>query len=269
FGSRKTDNTPHFLLIGGRSVESYFSPTDNVNGRLLTAIASADNDLHFESMLITRADLGRAISNQVISRNIAACSDGLVNDTSGTAGFAFRLMQVGLGNRLVLKRVSGIMHHKTLIVDAGASQSDPTVFVGSHNWTASADTENDENTLVVHDARVTNRYYQEYAARIAEQNAGFTVCRLVLATKSGSVQASTLQVYPNPASGSFQLHLPAGAARTATVVLRDITGRVVLTQTQSLNGTDLTIDATSLKTGLYMVQVTTPETVQTGRVVVQ
>ncbi len=269
FGSRKTDNTPHILSIGGRKVESYFSPTDNVNARLLTAIASADNDLHFESMLITRADLGRAISNQVISRNIAACSDGLVNDTSGTAGFAFRLMQVGLGNRLVLKRVSGIMHHKTLIVDAGASQSDPTVFVGSHNWTASADTENDENTLVVHDARVTNRYYQEYAARIAEQNAGFTVCRLVLATKSGSVQASTLQVYPNPASGSFQLHLPAGAARTATVVLRDITGRVVLTQTQSLNGTDLTIDATSLKTGLYMVQVTTPETVQTGRVVVQ
>ena len=269
FGSRKADNTPHILSIGGRKVESYFSPTDNVNARLLTAIATADNDLHFESMLITRADLARAIASQVTSRNIAACSDGLVNDTSGTAGFAFRLMQAGLGTRVVLKRVSGIMHHKTLIVDAGASQSDPTVFVGSHNWTASADTENDENTLVVHDARTTNRYYQEYAARIAEQNAGFTVCRLVLATKSGSVQASTLQVYPNPTSGSFQLHLAAGAARTATVVLRDITGRVVLTQTQPLNGTDLTIDASALKTGLYMVQVTTPETVQTGRVVVQ
>ena len=269
FGSRKSDNTPHVLNIGGRVVESYFSPTDNVNARLLTAIASADNDLHFESMLITRADLARAIASQVTSRNIAACSDGLVNDTSGTAGFAFRLIQAGMGTRVVLKRVTGIMHHKTLIVDAGASQSDPTVFVGSHNWTASADTENDENTLVVHDARVTNRYYQEYAARIAEQNAGFTVCRLVLATKSGSIQASNLQVYPNPARGSFQLHLTAGAARTATVVLRDITGRVVFTHTQPLNGTDLTIDATSLKTGLYMVQVTTPETVQTGRVVVQ
>ena len=269
FGSRKSDNTPHVLNIGGRVVESYFSPTDNVNARLLTTIATADNDLHFESMLITRADLARAIANQVTSRNMAACSDGLVNDTSGTAGFAFRLMQAGLGTRVVLKRVTGIMHHKTLIVDAGASQSDPTVFVGSHNWTASADTENDENTLVVHDARVTNRYYQEYAARIAEQNAGFTVCRLVLATKSGSIQASNLQVYPNPARGSFQLHLAAGAARTATVVLRDITGRVVLTQTLPLNGTDLTIDATSLKTGLYMVQVTTPEAVQTSRVVVQ
>jgi len=273
FGSRKTDNTPHFLNIGGKSVESYFSPTDNVNGRLLQAIASADNDLHFESMLITRADLARAITAQVTQRGIGSCSDGLVNDTSGTAGYSFRLMQAGLGNRLLIKRTNagfGIMHHKTLIVDAGASQSDPTVFVGSHNWTLSADTENDENTLVVHDARVTNRYYQEYAARIAEQNvAGVVVCRLVLATRTGTVQTSTMQVYPNPASSSFQLHLASTTARTATVVLRDATGRVVLTQTRPLTGTDLNIDATALKSGLYMVQVTTPESTQVGRVVVE
>ncbi|MFC6223757.1 phospholipase D-like domain-containing protein [Hymenobacter artigasi] len=272
FGSRKSDNTPHYLNIGGKSVESYFSPTDNVNARLLTAIASADNDLHFESMLVTRADLGRAIANQITTRNIAGCSDGLVNDTSGTAGYAFRLAQAGLGNRLIIKRTAagfGIMHHKTLIVDAGASQSDPTVFVGSHNWTASADTENDENTLVVHDARVTNRYYQEYAARIAENTTAFTVCRLVLATRTGTVQASTMQAYPNPARGSFSLHLASSSARTATIVLRDVTGRVVLTQTQPLTGTDLTIDATALKAGLYMVQVTTPEAVQTSRVVVE
>ena len=272
FGSRKTDNTPHFLNIGGKLVESYFSPTDNVNARLLTAIASADNDLHFESMLITRADLGRAIANQVTLRGITGCSDGLVNDTSGTAGYAFRLLQAGLGSRLLIKRANsgfGIMHHKTLIVDAGASQSDPTVFVGSHNWTASADTENDENTLVVHDDRVTNRYYQEYAARIAEQNGGFTVCRLVLATRAGTVQATTLQAYPNPARGSFNLHLTSSTARTATIVLRDVTGRVVLTQTQPLTGNDLTIDATMLKSGLYLVQVTTPEAVHTSRVVVE
>ncbi|MBU6122577.1 phospholipase D-like domain-containing protein [Hymenobacter siberiensis] len=272
FGSRKSDNTPHILNIGGKSVESYFSPTDNVNARLLTAIASADNDLHFESMLVTRADLGRAIANQVTQRGITGCSDGLVNDTSGTAGYAFRLAQAGLGNRLIIKRTAagfGIMHHKTLIVDAGASQSDPTVFVGSHNWTASADTENDENTLVVHDARVTNRYYQEYAARIAENTTAFTVCRLVLATRAGTVQASTMQAYPNPARGSFQLHLASSSARTATIVLRDVTGRVVLTQTQPLTGTDLNIDATALKSGLYMVQVTTPEAVQTSRVVVE
>lgn len=58
-------------------------------------------------------------------------------------------------------------------------------------------------------------------------------------------------------------------ARTATVVLRDTTGRVVLTQTQPLTGTDLSIDATTLKSGLYMVQVTTPEAIQVSRIVVE
>ena len=272
FGSRKTDNTPHHLMIGGRHVESYFSPTDNVNGRLLEAIGTADNDLHFESMLITRADLARAISNQITTRNIAGCSDGLVNDTSGTAGYPFRLMKPTMGNRLIIKRSGagfGIMHHKTLIVDAGASQSDPTVFVGSHNWTLSADTENDENTLVVHDAHITNRYYQEYAARIAEQNQGFTACRLVLATRTGTVQTSTMQAYPNPTKGTFSLKLASTNARTATVVLRDVTGRVVLERTQPYTGQDIAVDATTLKSGIYMVQVTTPEAVQVSRVVVE
>jgi hypothetical protein len=269
FGSRKIDNTPHYLVIGGKQVQSWFSPTDNVNAHLIETVKTADFDLHVLSMLVTRTDIGRAIADQVSLRNMAACSDGLTNDTSGVAGFVFRTIRSGMGPRFLLKRTPGIMHHKTLIVDAGASQSDPTVFVGSHNWTASADTENDENTLVIHDARITNQYYQEYSARIAAENQGITTCRLVLATKAGTVQASTMQLYPNPTTGSFNLHLASTTARTATVVLRDATGRVVLTKTQPLTGTDLAIDAATLQAGLYMVQVTTPEAVQVSRVVVQ
>ncbi|WP_210521723.1 phospholipase D-like domain-containing protein [Hymenobacter terricola] len=271
FGNRKTDNTPHFLRIGGRDVQSYFSPTDNVNGRLIETVQTADNDLHFASMLITRADIARAIRDRVQLRNIAQCTEGVTNDTASTDGSGnnFRVIRSAIGNRMILKRGSYIFHHKYLLVDAGASQSDPTIFLGSHNWTNSADNENDENTLVIHDNRIVNQYYQEFSTRVSEQNAGVAVCRLVLATRNGSIQASTLQAYPNPNRGSFSLHLASTTARTATIVLRDVTGRVVLTQTQPLIGTDLTIDATALKPGLYLVQVTTPEAVQTSRVVVE
>ncbi|GAB2865103.1 phospholipase D-like domain-containing protein [Hymenobacter ruber] len=272
FGNRKTDNTPHYLRIGNRDVQSYFSPTDNVNGRLIETVQTADNDLHFASMLITRADIARAIRDRVQLRGIASCTEGVTNDTSATDGSGnnFRIIRSAIGTRMIKKVGSYIFHHKYLIVDAGNSQSDPTIFLGSHNWTNSADNENDENTLVIHDAKIVNQYYQEFSTRVSEQNiAGVAVCRLVLATKAGSIQASTLQVYPNPTSGSFQLHLASTSARTATIVLRDVTGRVVLTQTQPLTGTDLNIDATSLKSGLYMVQVTTPEAVQTSRVVVE
>ena len=53
------------------------------------------------------------------------------------------------------------------------------------------------------------------------------------------------------------------------MVLRNATSRVVLTQTQPLTGTDLSIDATALKSGLYMVQVTTPEAIQVSRIVLE
>ncbi|UOQ71255.1 phospholipase D-like domain-containing protein [Hymenobacter cellulosilyticus] len=272
FGNRKTDNTPHFFVIGGSRVESWFSPTDNVNARLLESIRTADNDLHIETMLITLSEIGQVVRDQVQLRNIANCSEALLNDTSNTGtGAIFRTIRTALGTRIMVKNTGGIMHHKTLIVDAGASQSDPQVFVGSHNWSLSANTTNDENTLVVHDPLVVNRYYQEFAARIADQNRGISVCNLVLANKTATVQQSSIQVYPNPTHGKFQLRVAAASkARTATVTLRDATGRVVLTQTQAIGvGEEVKVDASALGAGLYMVQVVTPESTQVSRVVVE
>ena len=126
FGSRKTDNTPHYLVVGGKKVESWFSPTDNVNTRLIETVKTADFDLHVLSMLVTRTDIGRAVVEQVALRNIGPCSDGLTNDTSSMAGFVFRTIRAGMGPRYLLDKLSGIMHHKTLIVDASAPQSNPT-----------------------------------------------------------------------------------------------------------------------------------------------
>ncbi|MCB2408645.1 phospholipase D-like domain-containing protein [Hymenobacter lucidus] len=271
FGNRKTDNTPHFFLIGGSRVESWFSPTDNVNARLLETIRTADNDLHVATMLITLSEIGQTIRDQVQLRNIAGCSEALLNDTSNTGtGAIFRTIKTAVGNRIMVKNTSGIMHHKTLIVDAGASQSDPTVFVGSHNWSLSANTTNDENTLIVHDPLVTNRYYQEFASRIAEQNRGVVVCNLVLSNRTATVQQSSVQVYPNPTTGKFKLRVEASKARTAAITLRDVTGRVVLSQTQPIGaGEEVNVDASSLGAGLYMVQIVTPESTQVSRVVVE
>ena len=275
FGANKTDNTPHYLRIGGKTVESWFSPTDNVNGHLIQTVQTADNDLHVASMTITQLDIARAVRDQVLLRNIASCSEGVTNDTTASdgTGLVFRTIRQGMGPRFLKKTATSpsyIFHHKYLLVDAGNAASDPTLFVGSHNWSAAANTTNDENTLIVHDNAIVNQYYQEFYQRVTEQNQGVTPCVLsLLAARSATIQQSGLTVYPNPTHGSFRVVLPAAAARTATVVLRDATGRVVRTQTQPLNGSDLTIDATSLQAGFYLVQVTTPEAVQTSRVVVQ
>ncbi|RSK24009.1 phospholipase D-like domain-containing protein [Hymenobacter metallilatus] len=271
FGSLKTDNTPHYLNIAGKSVESWFSPTDNVNGRLIQAVQTADNDLHIATMLLTQSDIGNAIRNQIQQKNIGSCSEMLLNEiTANTAAQSiFDNIQSTIGNRIMLYNGTGIMHHKYAIIDAGAAQSDPQVFVGSHNWSLSANTENDENTLIVHDARVTNQYYQEFAKRIQDQNNGVQVCNLVLSNKTATVQQSSVQVYPNPTRGQFQLRVQSGAARTARVTLRDATGRVVLDQTKPLNGQDISVDASQLRAGLYLVHIETAEQTQVSRVVVE
>lgn len=271
FGSRKTDNTPHYFSIAGEQVESWFSPTDNVNGRLIDAIRTADHDLHIATMLLTQTDIGNAITTQIQAKNMVGCSEMIMDaiQANTAAQAIFDNIKTVLGPRIMIDKQPGIMHHKYAIIDANAPQSDPQVFVGSHNWSLSANTENDENTLIVHDARIVNQYYQEFAQRIADQSNGVQVCNLVLATKNATLQRSSVQVYPNPTTGPFRLRVQSSAARTARVVLRDATGRIVLDQTKPLNGQDVSVDASGLKAGLYLVQIVTPEATQVSRVVVE
>ena len=40
--------------------------------------------------------------------------------------------------------------------------SDPTVILGSYNWTAAGAYDNDENTLIIHDRELARTYYAEW-----------------------------------------------------------------------------------------------------------
>ena len=67
--------------------------------------------------------------------------------------------------------------------------------------------------------------------------------------------ASFIDVYPNPATGSFTIRTSLPATEfPATFLLRDITGRVVLQQ--SLTATETTIDCSALPAGVYVASVT-------------
>jgi phosphatidylserine/phosphatidylglycerophosphate/cardiolipin synthase-like enzyme len=163
FGSFKTDNTPHQFRIGGKQVECYFSPSDNTNQKLIEFINSADDSLHFAAMLITRFDLYNAINARIDSGVVVK---GIINsDTSTTV---YDDLSLAMGNNLVINPItSEIMHHKFAISDVG-SNSDAAVWTGSHNWSTNANTRNDENTVVVHDAELAEVYYRAYLAMFTE-----------------------------------------------------------------------------------------------------
>ena len=160
FGPFKTDLGRHTFNIGGKTVELYFSPSDGTNSHILSSINSADTDLYFGVYDFTRSD----DANAVISRHTAGVYTAGIVDQYSNTGAAYPILTGGLGTMMKTYASSSyIYHNKMVIVDPSNVCSDPQVLTGSHNWTTSAETLNDENTLIIHNDTVANIYYQAFA----------------------------------------------------------------------------------------------------------
>jgi hypothetical protein len=107
------------------------------------------------------------------------------------------------------------------------------VVTGSHNWSNAANTENDENTLVFHDARIANLYTQEFAMRYRNSGglADLQVVGVGDKTLAGGLRLSS--PYPNPAAGGavVEFALPGGVSpgQKMSLKLYDLQGRLVKT----------------------------------------
>jgi len=249
FGPYKTDNTPHNFIIGGKTVESYFSPSDDTNTQIIAAINSANSDIDIATMLITRTDIKDALLNKF---NSGLTNINLVTDTQNPTGNQFLTIQAGLSpNHAVKSSFSGIMHHKFMVVDNFDTSSDPLVLLGSHNWSSAAQTKNDENTLIVHDANIANHYYQSFAY-LYLQAGGIITNPLSL---NENTLASTWTIYPNPSNGIF--HIENSSSTTpdnTTLNIIDILGRTILTKTYNGSAPE-TIDLSNNSNGLYFIQL--------------
>ncbi|MBI3232713.1 MAG: T9SS type A sorting domain-containing protein [Bacteroidetes bacterium] len=163
FGANKTNNTPHDFIINGKYVEQYFSPTDLTTSHIIATYNAANTDEYFMTMSFTRTDISTAIRSRVFAGVYAA---GVVNDTSsGAAVNVYNALSPSnvLGNRFLVYSQTGIMHEKVAIVDPNNCSSDPMIITGSHNWSANAENDNDENSIIIHDADIANQYYQAFS----------------------------------------------------------------------------------------------------------
>lgn len=166
FGSQKRNNTPHEFMIDGKYVECYFSPSDGVNGKIVEVINTANSDLSVATMLITRTEMADAIAAR---KSAGAEVNVITNAESGNSTTVNSILTSALSTHYTYDDVSsGLLHHKFMIVDQYAPTSDPITFTGSHNWSAAADNDNDENTLVIHDATLANIYYQQFVKRFVD-----------------------------------------------------------------------------------------------------
>ena len=233
FGADKADNTPHLFNVGGVMVESWFSPTDGVTARIAQALNNAQSSVRLALYVFTENDLGDAVLDAFQRPGMLVQGD--VEDPN-TAGSEFNyLAGQGIDLHSHLDE-PGLLHHKYAIIDEGTN-GDPRVITGSHNWTTAAETVNDENTLVIHDATVANLFYQEWNAR---HNGTAAVAELM--------GDDELAVWPVPAAD--WIHIRPAAAGNAVITLHDATGRAVY-RTEA-NGI-VTVPTGQLSPGLYTV----------------
>ncbi|MGC8865890.1 MAG: phospholipase D-like domain-containing protein [Bacteroidales bacterium] len=249
FGPYKTNNTPHYFNIGGRPVESWFSPSDGVTAKIKAAINSANTSLFIPTNLITRDDLADAIA-QRRAQNVM--TKVIVDDDASCTSSVVSTLTQALGSNFRETSESGLLHHKALIADALNPLSNPLVLTGSHNWSNNAENRNDENTLIIYDAQIANLYYQEFAARF----------------KNSKIIASNPKLDLGPditVCAGQKVIIDAGKGFTSYTWSNGGYGSQILLDTTGVGATSLTVGCTvSNAFGTQTDQITVTFTLCTG-----
>lgn len=157
FHGAKADNTPHLLDYTGTKVESYFSPTDNVAFEVWQELANAEESVHFAMFFFT----DDVLSEQMVKLAESGVAVHGLFDQLGEAGTSSDSDDLcAAGAQIGVENFAGKLHHKLAIIDANGS--DPTIILGSYNWTDSGAYQNDENTLIIHSAALAQEYLVEW-----------------------------------------------------------------------------------------------------------
>jgi len=240
FGKNKTDNTPHDFIIGGRPVSSYFSPSDQVTRRIEEALKTADHQASFALFSFTKNELGNAL---IDAHDAGVWVRGLIENINDS-GTEFDWLRAN-GVPVQAHPEAALLHHKYVVLDAGYPDSEPIVVTGSHNWSQNAESNNDENTLIIRDLELAVLFQAEFERRWAENS-----------TATISVSDQSFELFPNPVRERFFIRQKTGPLEVCTVEIRDISG--VLVQTADV--TDALTEfrwPVSLPGGTYFISLKT------------
>jgi phosphatidylserine/phosphatidylglycerophosphate/cardiolipin synthase-like enzyme len=139
------------MTINGVQVENYFSPVDHVMDKLVAYVQGAQKSIRYMIFTFTSTDL----ANAMIARYHAGVNmEGVIEDRGASQGAMVPLFCAKVPVKLDGNKYT--MHHKIIVID------ESTVITGSFNFTKSADQENDDNVLVIHNPDLAKLYLQEF-----------------------------------------------------------------------------------------------------------
>lgn len=154
FGPNKAKGVPNpVVTIEGVKVENYFAAEDGVVQHILDAIKPAKQSIYFLAFSFTQDDIGKAIEDKAK----AGLKVGGVFETTGSQtpySEYGKMKKAGLD--VYTDGNPWVMHHKVIILD------EATVIFGSFNFSDNANTQNDENLLIIHDPVLAKAFKAEY-----------------------------------------------------------------------------------------------------------
>ncbi|MGA9406469.1 MAG: phospholipase D-like domain-containing protein [Bacteroidota bacterium] len=261
FGLDKTDITPHHFTIAGFPMELYFSPSDKTTSKINAALNAATSSINICMYTFTRDDLAATL----IAKKNAGKKVHVVMDNNTDTGNEFSTLK-NAGVDVLLKNLSpspssALLHHKYAVIDADKPSPNNMVLTGSHNWSSAAETQNDENELIIHSQLIANLYLQEFKQRYVDAGG---IDDIVLSVKSFTDDTPTKygleQNYPNPFNPSTRIQFSIVDVRSVSVKVYDILGREVATLVnEKMNPGVYTIswNAARFSSGIYFVRLQT------------
>jgi len=269
FGQYKTDMGRHNFTVEGKSIQLYFSPSDGTNAKIKTAINTANKDLYFGLYSFTDNDAADAI----VARNASGvyCAGIFDESAVSASGSEYNTLNSGLGSSKFKVYNGGYLYHnKMLIVDPSDRCSNPLVLTGSHNWTFSADTKNDENTLIIYNDTIANIYYQSFRADFAVLSGTLsTITGCPTEVSASPVAGEHFTFFPNPGNGDFTLSCSLTSAEVVSVDVLDMAGRNVYSiAAQHLSQGEHRLPVHIAVPGSYIARVVTLQATYLSRLVV-
>lgn len=273
FGSSKLDNTQHIFTVGGKEVLLYFSPSDLTTTRIVSALNTANYAIYFALYTFTKNEPATAIKNRYdAGANSIRGIINQVNDNGSEYPFLATFAEM-FGNTSI-----GTLHHKYAMVDPAHPESNPLVITGSHNWSTSAETKNDENTLIIKDIYTANKFMQEFKKRYNDVGGTGTFIIPTVNVEEKVPVKEAFRVfpnYPNPFQSITTIRIDIEKASKLKVEIFDAIGRKINTifdREVEKGLVVIDVDANSsplnLSSGAYYYRVTGLDQVFTGKMLV-
>ena len=139
------------LSLNDVIIENYFCPEDECAQKIVDLINNAEKSVYFMAFAFTNENIADAI---IKKGNLYI--KGIFDSGQASGKYSqFRRMQE-FGIDVIKDKNKRKMHHKVFIID------NETVVTGSFNPTKSAETRNDENIIIIHDAKIAKLFLEEF-----------------------------------------------------------------------------------------------------------